>query len=397
MYSEETGQLLIDIGGLSECCSNHALDTFYKAMSGEDGNSPDIWALHESPFIQRLIELFSQRGLLRLAKVQEELNAWADGLRHAPAAGAPLSRPDGLMLRWSTDELDLVRLYLTNLPPAAFTLDDWGLVIDYLVHRYLPLNDLRTDAEWLSVRSAIMGRVQANIDGHVSLAAADTLVAAAPLTVGAAQSAFNFGGKFNAILEFGRARCVDQVVSLSASTRSRLKRVILEHQMGVLERNPLATRQSLTQKLFDEFGTLNRDWRRIAVTEAGENANQGLIASLAPDSRVRRVEAYKGACAYCKKIDGRVMTVVDPATPKKNGELQVWVGKNNIGRSSAPRRRVGSVLIERQPSERWWVPAGTVHPHCRGSWHVMPESKPTDSPSFQAWLDQHFHKVKAEP
>jgi hypothetical protein len=43
-------------------------------------------------------------------------------------------------------------------------------------------------------------------------------------------------------------------------------------------------------------------------------------------------------------------------------------------------------LIERTAAERWWIPAGTVHPHCRGIWHVMPQAKPTDDPDFAAWL-----------
>ena len=138
---------------------------------------------------------------------------------------------------------------------------------------------------------------------------------------------------------------------------------------------------------------MNRDWRRIAVTEAGENANQGLIASLQPGARVRRMEQYRGACPYCRKINGTVLTVVDAANKDKDGVTQVWVGKNNIGRSGAPRKRVGAELIPRLAAELWWVPAGTVHPHCRGQWHVLEGAKPGDDPSFQAWLDKHLHKI----
>lgn len=387
----------VNIGPLSDCCSNEAIEDLAKAMSGERGDDPDIWAQHESPFVARMIELFSSRGLLRIEAVQTELIAWIDGQRHVPHAGAPLTRPDGMMLRWTPEELALVRLYLQSLPRAEFTLDDWGLVVDYLVQRYLPASELKTEAEWLAVRSTLMGKVQANLGAAVSHAAADALLAAMPNTVEKAIAGFRFADAIPQIMQFARVRCADQVVGLSDKTRHNLKSVILDHQSKVFAGDPQATRQSLEQRLFDTFGALNRDWRRIAVTEAGENANQGVIASLKPGTRVRRVEQYRGACPYCRKIDGAVLTVVDPAEPKKDGKLQVWVGKNNIGRSSAKRKRVGDDLVERTPAELWWPPAGAVHPHCRGVWHVMDEAQPTDSPDFQAWLDLHFHKVKTAP
>lgn len=385
--------LLLDVGGLDACCTDHALETLAKAISGEEGDSHDMWEPHHSPFVFRLIELFSKRGLMRIQKVQDELNAWLDGHRHTPAH-APVAKPAGMMQRWTEDELSLVRLYLESLPRAAFTLSDWGLLIDYLVQRYLPADALRTEAEWLATRSSIMGKVQANFDGKVTVAAADALIKAMPLTVGAAQSAFHFGATMDAAMEFGMLRCAELIVELSAGMRARLKKAILEHQFKVMENDHQATRESLQQKLFDAFGQANRDWRRIAITEAGEMCNQGMIASLSPGSRVRRIEQYKGACPFCKKIDGKVMRVVSPDDPKKNGNTDVWVGKNNVGRSSAPRKRVGDALIERLPSELWWIPAGTVHPHCRGVWHKMLESVPIDDPQFQAWLDEHLHKVK---
>lgn len=392
MYNA-AGKLLVDIGALTECCSNHALESLSKAMSGQDGDNHDVWEPHHSLFVRRIIELFTKRGLMRLQKVQDELNAWLDGTRHHPNINAPVIRPDGMMLRWSPDDLSLVKLYLENLPKSAYTLDDWGLVIDYLVQRYLPASELRTEAEWLAARSAMMGKVQANLE-KITVPEADALIAAMPLSVTQAVNEFNFTGTFKHIMDFGRLRCADLVVQLGENTRHRLKTTILEHQSAVLSGDVNATRQNLSQKLFDDFGTLNRDWRRIAVTETGENTNQGFIASLMPGARVRRVEQYKGACPFCRKIDGRVLTVVDPQQPKKDGEAQVWVGKTNIGRSSAPRKRVGDILVERQPHERWWPPAGTVHPHCRGIWIKMPDAKPTDNPAFQAWLDQHYHKLK---
>jgi hypothetical protein len=133
---------------------------------------------------------------------------------------------------------------------------------------------------------------------------------------------------------------------------------------------------------------MNRDWRRIAVTEAGENLNQGMISSLPGGAKVKRVEKYRGACAFCRSIDGKVMEVVAASAAEKDGATQVWPGKTNIGRSSSPQRRLGDKLVDREPHELWWIAAGVQHPHCRGGWvHLEQGSLPVD-PKFSAWMDK---------
>jgi hypothetical protein len=383
--------LLVDLGQLPCGCTDHALETLAKAASGEDDRGPDIWAPHDSPFIRSLIELFTSRGLMRIQRVQDELNVWLAGKRHQPVLNRPATVPAINALTWSPDELSLVRLYLESLPVPEYRLPDWGLVIDYLLQRYMPPDELQTEGEWLAVRSTLMGRVQANLGKPVDVAKADAIMSALPLTVQAVQQSFDFSANasINSILEYARLRCCDNVAQVTEAARHRLKTVIYDYQKQTFtgESPPL---HALQTQLFDAFSTFNRDWRRIAVTEAGENANQGLIASLVPGSKVQRWERYRGACAYCKKINGAVLTVVDPATKKRDGETQVWVGKNNLGRSASPRKRVGDKLVERADDERWWIPAGTVHPNCRGMWHVLPDAKPNDDLHFAAWLARHL-------
>jgi hypothetical protein len=140
------------------------------------------------------------------------------------------------------------------------------------------------------------------------------------------------------VIEFGRARCAEHVTALADGARRRLRKLIVDHQEAAML-NPAAGGSDLQTKLVDAFGTMNRDWRRLAVTEATENLNQGFIASCRPGEKVRRVEKYRGACPFCRQIDGTVMTVVAPDAPRKDGETQIWVGKTNVGRSASPRRR----------------------------------------------------------
>jgi len=230
---------------------------------------------------------------------------------------------------------------------------------------------VREEAQWLAAKAFMMGAVQAAM-GTVTDPQAAVVVKHLPSSVDKAVDEFGLSKLQSSVLRYGAARCAENVRNMGDAVRHRLRTVIMAHQEGVMLGDKLATAHSLQTQLFDAFGSLNRDWRRIAVTEAGENANQGLIASLAPGARVQRVERYAGACPFCRKINGVIMRVASASDETLDGDTQVWPGKTNIGRSAAPRKRVGDVLIERSAAERWWVAAGVQHPHCRGTWLSLP-------------------------
>jgi hypothetical protein len=380
--------LLLDIGPVSCSCTNHALELFSKALSGEDGADDGIWKPHDSPFVRYLIELFTTKGLTMLSDVQAELNAWIEGQRHQPSP-EPVEKPQPtLYAQWTPAEMDLVELYLTSLSREQFTLEDWGLLIDYLVQRYLPLSDLQKQATALAVRAALMGKAQKIIETIPDDQAA-SVVEAMPQSYAEARELFGGQKLFDSVMEYGTLRACENVQELSNEVRHRMKTTVLESVSRAQQGDVWAVSE-LQQKLLDDFATINRDWRRIAVTEAGECANQGFIASLPLGTKVKRMEIYHGACSYCRKINGRVMTVVAANDPNKNGETDVWPGKTNIGRSSAKRKRVGDALIERTPEELWWPPAGTVHPHCRGIWHVLRKVQTAGDEKFTAWLHAHL-------
>jgi hypothetical protein len=379
--------LLIDIGA---CCEHHTNDTLehlHKAIG--EGDPSEIWNPHHSPLISRMIELFTQRGLMRLEKVHTELLAWLNGERFT--GGNRPARPDGAMERWTDSELKLVRLYLETLPPDEFTLDDHMMMVDWLSQRYMNPQELRSEAEWLAVRSTLMGRVQANMD-KVTAAQSDTLFAAMPTTVAQAEQAFTMSPAQRAVLQFARARGAENVVQLAGGVRARMRNLVLRKMQADILGDGSAGPGSLQTQLLDTFGELNRDWRRIALTETVENQGQGYIASLKPGTKVRRIEQYANACPFCRKIDGMVFDVVPPTASDKDGWKQVWVGKTNIGRSAAPRRREGRALIERNPDEMYWPAAGAIHPHCRGSWLPEIQTEPGEDEEFGAWLRETLRK-----
>lgn len=375
--------LLIDIGRAPACCSDHALEVLHKGMAGSDGETGDIWDPHYSPFVRDLIEKFTERGLLRITGVQDELQKWITGAMYRPMRRVP--PVPGRVLRWNPHELDLVRLYLSSMPPEKMALSDWSLLVDYLLQRYVPAGTEIDDADWMVKRAGALGRVSAHLTSVGAAAVAGVVEAAKAPPI----RSWKISDAEDAILEYGRLRTAGEIVGMTQALAGRIRSLILDNRARWLTGDKSASLGRLEQDLFDAFQTANRDWRRIAVTEAGEMANQGVIASLKPGTRVRRIEMYRGACAFCKRIDGMEFEVVDPATPNKDGWKQVWVGKTNIGRSASPKKRMGDALVDRDGNELWWPAAGLQHPHCRGTWHVMAEVSSGDA-AFDKWLDEHF-------
>lgn len=382
--------LLIDASRVPDpCCVDDALEILHKSISEPpDG---DLWAPHHSPFIRELIERFTQFGLARQALVAEELQAWLDGARSQ--VGPPSPRPAAAG-QLTAAELQLARIYLAHLPIEQWSFWDYSLLVDYLFGSYLPVGTLRSEAEKLAVQASVMGRVQA-LHPALELVGANAVVAALPATVLVAQAQFRLPAVAKAVMDYGYAHCAEAVVSTSDAFRHKLKTIIMEHEGQVLFGEK--PRQALQSKLLDALGTANRDWRMIALTEAGELANQGFVAAQEIGARVRRHEAYKGACPFCRKIDGRVMNIVAADDPKKDGETDIWPGKTNQGRSASPMKRGIAGLVERPKDEQWWVPSGTVHPHCRGSWSPVIGKPKGVSDDFANWLDQHLAQGRAAP
>lgn len=373
--------VLLDLGPLSCGCTDHALESLHKAMS-EDGIQE--WAQHESPFIRELIEKFTEAGLLRSATVRDELTAWISGA-HRVAGAMRSASPAVTPGVWSEQQLGMVKVYLESLAPEDFRLDDWGLLVDYLAQRYMPASALADEAQLLVARAGLMGKAEAYL-GDLAADAAGRVLAAAPATVASLTASFAFSDAAASILDYAGLRAADAVVGASEALRAGLRRTVLDHQQRRLSGDPSATPGALEQALFERFGKFNRDWRMIAVTEAGEVCNQGVIASLPPGSLVRRLEQYHGACPFCRKLDGRVFRVTTADDPDKDGAKDVWPGKTNIGRSAAPRKRVGDELVPRLPEERWWAAAGVQHPHCRGRWEPLKRLKPGQDPAFERWM-----------
>lgn len=377
-------EILFDLAFFRPLETNDALELLFKAR--QEGDDEFIWSPHDSPFVQKLIELFTQRGLMRLDSVKKALLRWQTK-KDNPAL-KPIPQPGvGLMERWSDDERQLVQIYLEALPKTEWALSDHMLAVELVVQTYLPTDELVTEAQWLATKATMMGKVQNNWEKKKAptLAEADKILQGLPNSPEEA-AYFPLSPNEKTTLEFASFRAVENVVQLGDTVRKQMRNIVAADVQKKMTGD--TTGPALQTQLFDAFGQLNRDWRRIAVTEAGECQLQGMIAGCKPGDKVKRVEQYKDACPFCKKIHGTIATVVDANHKNKDPDTMIWPGKNNIGRSAAPRKRVGGVLIKRTPEEMYWLPAGLAHPHCRGRWVpvVAPENPP--DPEFAAILKE---------
>lgn len=359
---------------------NDALEYLFKAR--QEGGDDFIWTPHDSLLIRKMIELFTKRGLMRLESVRKALLRWQK-FTPTPFTVPALKPPIAMMNRWTPEEKALVQLYLESLPPSMWSLDDHMLSVELVVQTYLPHDELVTEAKWLATKATMMGKVENNWlkKQDPTLKEADALLARMPSSPEEA-AYFPMAPKERTTLEFANFRAAENVVNLSDNVRKTMRNVVARQVEKKMQGD--TSGQSMEQELFDTFGELNRDWRRIAITEAGEAQLQGMIAGCKPGDKVKRVEQYASACQFCKKIDGVVATVVDANHPNKDPDTMIWAGKNNIGRSASPRKRVGDQLVKRTPEEMYWLPAGLAHPHCRGRWVPVVELENPQDPEFAA-------------
>jgi hypothetical protein len=382
--------VLVDLEAVPACLCDAHLEDLHKALAERGTASEEsIWAPHENPFIRGHVESITHLLQAIAERIQD---AMARALLGDPIGELQKAETPAPWLRWDEQEFDRVRAYLEGRDPSTYTLDDWLLLAEFIVQRYCGPGVISSMAEYIAVRAALMGKIQAAAAGLAARPKQiDDLVELVPTDFAAVPPRI-LTSREKATIRIAKARAGESIALAMDGAKHRMKGIIVEHVQAQVLGQREGDAAHLRTRLFDNFGTLNRDFRRIAVTEAGECCNQAFVA-VSIGRKVRRMEAYKGACPFCQSIDGKVFNVVAATDPKRNGQTDVWEGKTNVGRSAAPRKRVPGGLIERGPEEMWWPAAGVQHPHCRGAWTAVVEKPPEVSDEFQKWMEAKLRKA----
>lgn len=381
--------LLIDVGDIPEDACNFCFEELAKSLAQDPGDG-GLWDKHPNPWLTGLVETIYERLAAILSRIQDMFS----GALFGRVIGE-LAKADTPWLRWDSGLFAAARLRLETLPAADYTLDDWLLLAEYIMQRFLPDDVIRTEAEHAAIVAQIAGKIAAAMEAsdlsqHGANRAAEDIVPLIPTDFAHVPPKILTRTE-NAILRVAAARAAEHISDVAAGTRAAMKRCVIEHVQAQVLGQKEGTASYLQTRLFDNFAALNRDMRRIAVTEAGEAFLQGYVLAQAPGTHVKRVEAYRGACAFCKGLQGRTFRVIraDDAVPSRDGWTSIWPGKTNVGRSASPRRRVGNEMVERSEGELWWPAAGVQHPSCRGAWTPAREKDdlpPNVTPEFAAWL-----------
>jgi hypothetical protein len=150
----------------------------------------------------------------------------------------------------------------------------------------------------------------------------------------------------------------------------------------------------------DDVGEINRNWKRTAITEANYIFNNGFISMQEEGAYVVGL-SMPDACGFCAaEINGQVFKVRKDIPPDyttmkgaeyekwaKVWETEIWVGKNNYGRSTSNRKRIDKHrgnkednLREKEHHEHS-MPVCPAHPECHCRWVGI-------KPEFM-WIDEH--------
>ena len=187
------------------------------------------------------------------------------------------------------------------------------------------------------------------------------------------------------------------------ATQQTIRNVLVENtkQKGGDKSLENKLREAILRNAKGDPGELNRDWMRVAITEANSIFNNGYLDTLNEGDYVVGI-SMPDCCDVCHKlIKGQVYRVLkdplpdygelDPSTKEywelaEKYELYVWSGKNNYGRSSSKRKRINKNIGNREENLRekehheHVVPALPMHPECRCRWIVI-------NPEYQ-WVDK---------
>lgn len=205
-------------------------------------------------------------------------------------------------------------------PPRARRAED---LADALTQQWMEAGLLRSEAERAVVAANAQGRIEA--------------ARAAPRR----QPDTHPGP--DDTLAWGVERACLHVTRLRDTTRALLAGIVVD----ALLRGD--SPQTLSQTMSQQFGTLNRDARRLAITEVAFARANGFLTA-AVGRKVRWFTAA-GCCAHCQELDGTVYTVMrGPGNPARD----VWAGKHNVGMLAADR-----------------TPAIPLHPNCRCRWVIV--------------------------
>jgi len=260
-----------------------------------------------------------------------------------------------------------------------FSIEQMNIVNNFIL-KELFIDPLKI--EGIAVRNFIMGHIiEGMIKEQVEIETKAILLSKLPWELKIAAKEYNLTLPEIRAVRVAILRTANHITKISETARSEVANLIIQSHAERWDRSRLS--QELFRKITDSEENLNRDWRRVAIYEANNNTQQGFIAGVKPGKYVVGV-SMPDACDWClKNIHGKHYRVranapqdyehLEPGTEEYNEiadiwDSEVWLGKSNIGRSSAKRKRIAPGEFIKREHHELWTPTLTAHAHCRCYW-----------------------------
>jgi hypothetical protein len=207
------------------------------------------------------------------------------------------------------------------------------------------------------------------------------VVANLPTKIEVARRSWGLTSKDEEAVRFSRQHSAEYVTDMADRMKEQVRDVVAE---GVEQNTPPP---EMARNLLEAFGAMNRDWRRVALTETAVAVSNGYLAQHEEGEWVVGDTAVD-CCDWCREhLQGRAFRLLDKAplgpTEEESQEC-VWVGKTNVGRSRYPVTAAGE---ERSFAERWH-PCIPAHPHCRCRWRKFNPALESIQPGSNRVVDK---------
>lgn len=218
------------------------------------------------------------------------------------------------------------------------------------------------------IRAYVIGRLLAKSDNEAKIFNIE-LLSRMPQTVKQAIKEFKLtkeqGLQLQAIIE----KAGVNITSTTAETIKLVKKALFDSVSQ--DEGISGAEKRIRESILEDEGELNRDWKRVVITEVNNSFNNGYLSKCKEGDWVIGI-SMPDCCNFCfENIKGKVFKVISKPASEEDWKDKVWVGKNNIHRSTAERKRINPNIGNKKSNLRVRAeieksaPSCPAHPYCR--------------------------------
>lgn len=272
--------------------------------------------------------------------------------------------PPKVFARWSSEEVASKKLYLETKNPAEFTLDDWMMVIDYLVQRYTPQDTNIDVKKWQEKRSAMTERIRNKMPEMAAAAIAaknpkTSSTISEPIKYSLTREDFDL----DILPNLARFSFVSDPQNLDWAGKPLADSYFLLSSPNYPD---IRAAKDVVIGKCDDFAVMHiaRALRR--------NYETLRTAEIAGHESVRVMSGAKRACEECKKLDRTEFSIADLLAAYRSATIA-------FPHETPP-------YDDEDDTAHW---CDDAHLTSVGN---NSNSKPSNDPKFDAWLNEHFKK-----